>query len=1028
MKFAQFCIKHKVTTIMAYVMIVIFGLLSFSSLPLALMPSIELPVTMVMTTYTGAGPDEIENLITKPIESACASIAGVKTLQSQSAENYSTVVVTFSDGTDMDEALTNIRDKVAQAASMLPEDAATPVVLRMNSDSDPIIQVGLTGADLSNLQKIAENEITPRIDRINGVASVEVIGGYDREVAIYTNAEQMNGYGLTISYISQILSSENIAIPAGNVQNGSQTLSVRTTGEFKSVEDIAQVLIPLPTGGSIRLGDIADISLSQTNQNQIVKIDGKPCVGIAVQKQSGVNTVQVTEKVKKQFKNFEKENPNIKVNILLDQSEYINLSVDSVVKNILFGILLAAIVLFIYLKNIKATTIISISMPVCIISVFLVMIGFKITMNMMSLGGLAMGVGMIVDNSIVVLENIFRYRSDGFNKLDSCIKGTGEVALSICAGTLTTVAVFLPIGFSGGVAGMMFREFSITISALLLSSLFIALTLVPLMCYMLLDSGKSTNWFSNDNKDMADKPLMRKYKKILNFFITKRKFGVLSSLIMVALFSISIFIAGFEMMPYVDGGQINIKIDMPIGTELKQSEQMADRVTNIIYKTLPQTKLLFYSSTEDISMLVDIGSKSERDISVLTAVEKLRQNFADIAGCKITVSASGAMDMSAITSEAVSLTIKGKDYNLLTQTANELVQKISEIPDAVNVKSSANEVVPQVEIKLNPASATRFGLSSATVGQIVRSELSGSTATKLKIGGDEINVSIKGDIRSSKSIDALKAIQIPLQTGGSIPLSAVADVNITLSPQNIMRTDQSRTITITSGSRSQNTVAINQSVSQILSNFNFPQGVSMETGGEIEEMQKSFTTLGKALIVGLVLIYFVLASQFESFIMPIMIMLILPVSLMGSLIGLPLTGNKISMIAFIGVIMLSGTVVNSSIVLVDYINTRRIRGEEKNEAILNACPRRIRPVLMTTLTTILGLIPMLLNKGESSEIMAPMAIVMITGMIISTIVTLFFTPVYYSIIDSISQKFKNRKKPNDKNQNKKENEEILINT
>ena len=1022
MKFAEFCIKHRVTTIMAYVMIVIFGLLGFSSLPLALMPNIELPMAVIMTTYAGAGPEEIENLITKPIESACASVAGMDTLQSQSNENVSTVMVTFADGTNMDEALVDVRDKIAQASAMLPEDASSPMVMKMDINSMPVVQIGLRGADLAQLQQIAEDDLSPSLERIDGVASITISGGYDNEVAIYTYADKMNGYGLSISYISQMLAAENIAIPAGNLQNGSQTLSVRTTGEFESVNDISNVLLPLPTGGSVRLGDIAYVSMQPTEQEQISKIDGEPCVTITVQQQSDVNTVQVAESVKKQIESFTSEIPTLKTTILMDQSDYINLSVDSVVQNILLGVALAAIVLFVFLRDLGATAVISISMPVCIISVFLVMIVTDITVNMMSLGGLAMGVGMIVDNSIVVLENIFRYRADGYSRLDSCIQGTGEVALSISAGTLTTVAVFLPIGLSSGIAGMMFREFSITISALLLASLFIALTLVPLMCYMLLDRSKEERRLINKSGDITDRPLMRKYKSLLNLFITRRKIGVFASIAMVLLFSLSIGVAGFEVIPEVDEGQISVSIDMPVGSELEETSSISDRVADIVVKTVPELKTLSYTAEDGATMSIDIGSKSERDRDVWQIINQLRDDLSDIAGCEISITSSGSMSMSSMSGDSISITLRGDDYDLLTETGDRLVSELSKIPDATNVSSSAGDQVPQVEVTLKPTSAAQYGLTTSSIGQAVRSELAGSTATQLKISGDEINVSVKGDAKSAQSLDALKAVAIPTQRGATVPLSLVADVNVVLAPQNIVRQNQSRTITISGDSRSDDIIAINQSVNAVLAGFELPDGITVESGGEMESMTESFTTLGKALIVGLVLIYFVLASQFESFIMPVIVMMILPVGLMGSLVGLPFTGQKISMIAFIGVIMLSGTVVNSSIVLVDYINTRRGRGESKNEAILNACPRRIRPVLMTTLTTILGLVPMAVGTGESSELMIPMAVVMITGMIISTIVTLFFTPVYYSLIDSISERFKNRKNKNDKNhKNNKDN-------
>lgn len=1012
MKIAAFCIRHRVTTIMIYIMAVVFGIMGFTSLPLALMPDIELPMAIVMTTYPGAGPEEIENLVTKPIEATCATVSGMDELQSQSSENSSFVMITFTDGTDLDEALTDLRDKVDQVKSALPDDASDPTVMKMDINSMPVVMIGLKGADLAQLQQVADDDISPVLERIDGVASITVSGGYDNEVAIQTYADKMNGYGLSISYIGQILAAENVAIPAGSVDNGSQSLSVRTTGEFQSVEDIADVLIPLPTGGSVRLGEVASVSMQPTEQDSIAKIDGEPCVLISVQQQSDANTVDVADRVKAQMDLITQENPTLDWSILMDQSDYINQSVDSAIQNIVLGVILAAIVLLVFLRDLSATVVISISMPVCIIAVFLVMNALDITMNMMSLGGLGLGVGMIVDNSIVVLDNIFRYRADGYSRWDSCTQGAAEVSLSIIAGTLTTVAVFLPIGLSGGMAGMMFKEFSITISALLLASLFIALTLVPLLCYILLDRGKEKRRLTGAQGDIADRPMMRVYKSVLKLFITKRKIGVLVSLGLIVLFILSIGLAGFELTPEMDQGQISVSIEMPVGAELEETAEIADRVADITMDTVPELEMLYYTTSGtsllggSSSLTIDVGSKTERDRSTAEIANELRDNLADIAGCELTVEASSSMSMS---SGGVSISLRGDDYDALTDAGDRLAAEIAALPDAIDVASSAADETPQVDITLKRTSATRYGLNASTIGAAVRSELDGSTATTLKVDGEEIDVSVKGDSRSSSSLDALRAVSIPLSTGGSVPLSAVADVQVVQAPQTITRDNQSRTITVSANSRSDDVVSLNQQVYAILEDFPMPEGVELETGGEMADMAESFSSLGQALIVGLGLIYFILASQFESFIMPVIVMMILPTGLLGSLFGLPMTGHKISMVAFIGVIILAGTVVNSSIVLIDYINTRRGRGEDKNTAILNACPRRVRPVLMTTLTTILGMVPMVVSQGEGSEMMAPMAIVMITGMVVSTIVTLFFTPVYYSLIESLSERFKNRK-------------------
>jgi len=1020
MNIADFCLKHKVTTIMAYVLIVVFGIMGFTSLPLALMPDIELPMAVVYTTYSNAGPQEVENMVTKTIESACASVSGMDEIQSLSSEGSSMVMVTFADGTDMDEAMVDLRGRIDRVKGFLPEDANAPMTMTIDVDAMPVMTVGLKGADLAELQAIAEDDIQPALERIDGVASVDIAGGYENEIAIDTNADRLAGYGLSVSYIAQMLAAENVALPAGEVQSGDQSFSVRADGEFSSVSDIANTLIPLPTGGTVRLSEVADVYVAPKEQTAIAKIGGEPCITISVNKQSDTNTLQVAERAKDALDEVTALQPTLDWSLLMDQSDMINMTVDSVIQNIVFGVLLAAIVLFVFLRDWGATAVISMSMPICIISVFLIMQVFDITMNMMSLGGIAMGVGMIVDNSIVVLENIFHYRSDGCDRFTSCVEGTKEVALSISASTLTTVAVFLPIGLSGGLSGMMFREFCITICSLLLASLLIALTLVPVLCYALLDrGGKHRMRMPDTGHDIADRPLMRKYKGLLAHFITHRKKAIIISGAMIVAFLGSIAIAGVELMPQMDESMVAIGIEMPVGSDLEDVSAMADRAVDIALEQVPEIESIYYSTggasmsttstANSASITVNLVDKSDRDRTSQQVADDLRPYMQDLAGAEISVEASGTMDMSSMTGDAISVTLRGDDYEKLSQTAEQLAGQLAALPGAIEVSSSASEQVPEVEITLNRANASRFGLTAAAIGQAVRGELSGQTATQLKVNGEEITVTVRGDSRAETSIDALKSVMIPTQTGGSVPLSLVANVDTVLAPQSINRLNQSRTVTITGGAADTvSTAEMSQAVQGVLDTFELPDGITYETGGEMEEMINTFTQLAYALVVALGLVYFVLASQFESFVMPVIIMTILPIGLLGSLFTLPLTGNKISMVAFIGVIMLAGTVVNSSIVLIDYMNIRRKRGEDKDTAILNACPRRVRPVLMTTLTTVLGLLPMVFSNGEGAEMMRPMAIVMITGMVVSTIVTLLFTPVYYSLIDSLTQRVRTR--------------------
>lgn len=1022
MKIVTFCIRHRVTTIMACIMVAIFGVLGFSQLPLALLPDIELPMVLMYTTYQ-SGPQEIENLITVPLENACASVAGMDKLQSYSVENMSLVLVTFTDNTNLDTAMTDLRDKINMVKSTMPDDAGDPVMMAMNMDAMPVMVIGLKGSDLASLQSIADDTISPALERIEGVASVDVEGGYKNEIAVETYTEKMEGYGLSLSYIAQILSAENVAIPAGSVDNGANTLSVRTDGEFSSAEDVANCLIPLPKGGSVRLGEVANVYLKPQERSTIARVDGEDCVVLSVNKQSDVNTVTTAKSVQAAMADIAKENPSLNWSVLMDQSDYINQSVNSAITNIILGVLLAALVLFAFLRDWGATMVISVSMPLCIVSVFLLMKVLNITLNMMSLGGVAMGVGMIVDNSIVVLENIFRYRADGYDNYSACTQGTGEVALSIVASTLTTVAVFLPMGLTGGIVGMMFYDFCLTICTLIGMSLVVALTIVPLLSYLLLGRSRKDLKGNAQAMETAKKAkggrLMNWYLKRLEYFITHRKRAMLASLGMIVVFIGIIAVSGFEMMPSMDQSSVSVTVGLPVGTETKEAQHIAEQVVDIAMDTVPEIKDIYYTtgggtlssmtgdnSTSVTLNLVPIG---DRHRSAEEIGNQLRDDLQNVAGADISVSSAGMMDMSQTTGSPIDVTLSGNDYDELKAAADDLKGQISAIPDAINVASSAGDQVPEVDVTLRRDVAAQYGLSAATIGTAVRSQLTGSTATVLKVDGDEIDVVVRGEADAGKSLDALRSMPITTPLGSSIPLNMVANVDVVMAPQTITRENQSRTITITGDSRTDDTVGIAKAVQTVIDGYRAPDSVTVDVAGENSEMMDSFRSLGNALIVALGLVYFVLASQFESFLMPVIIMMILPVSLLGSLSTQMFFGMKISIVSFVGVIMLAGVVVNSSIVLTDYIKTRRLRGEEKNEAILNACPRRVRPVMMTMLTTVLGLLPMAIGFGEGSEMMKPMAIAMITGMLISTIVTLLFTPVYYSILDSFSQHFADKR-------------------
>lgn len=1014
MKFAQTFIKHHVMTILLYILVVVFGFYSFQNLPLALMPSMEVPAAVVYATYPGAGPEDIEQQVTKKLEGAVAGLSGLDTLQSTSSENMAMLVIRFTNDTDMDQAMTDLRDKVSQVKSQLPDDASDPTVMSIDIDSMPVVSVALRGNDLASLQSIAEDEIQPALERLDGVASVDISGGYEQEIAVHTDASRLKGYNLTISSIGQQLGADNIAIPGGDLDNGSQTLAVRTDGEYSSIDDVKNALISLPAGGTVRLSQIADVSMQPKDQDAISKVDGEECIILSVNKQSGSNTAQIAELAKAEFDSLLKSNDSLQWNIVMDQSDYINMTVDNAIQNIWMGVLFAAIVLFLFLRDFGATMAVTIAMPCCILFTFLIMNVLGITLNMMSLGGITLGVGMIVDNSIVVLENIFTYRADGYDRLEACTKGTGEVIGAVIASTLTTVAVFLPIALSGGMAGMMFKEFCITIVALLLSSLIISITLVPLLCYFLLGGTKqqSIKPQGSGATPITEKPLSRAYRSSLNFLITHRWAGVALTVVICIVSVLSVSQAGMELIPEMDEGEVSVTVSMPNGSTMEDTAAIEDRIAAIAVDTIPELEQIYYStgsstsimsSSSGASVTISLVDLDQRDRSSADIAKQLRHDLQDIAGCELTVSTSSTMSMS--TDSDISVELTGDDYDQLAETADDLASQISALPDAINVESSAGEQTPRVAVKINRENASRFGLNAATIGGLVRGELTGSTATTLRMNGEEYDVTVAGDEDVATSLDALRSMQIPTMTGGTVPLSMVADVYTELSPQSIVRKNQKETVTITGESESGDSNAIKAAVDDIVAKYELPDGVEVGEGDTAaSQIAETTGTLMLALAVAILLVYFILATQFNSFSLPIAIMLILPIGLLGSMILLWPTGNHVSMVALLGVIILAGTVVNSSIVLIDYTLQRRQRGEDKNTAILNACPRRVRPVLMTAMTTILGLVPMVCSSGEGSEMMKPMGVVMMTGMVISTIATLFITPVYYSLTDSVASR------------------------
>ena len=1014
MNIPKFCIKHKVTTLMAFIMITVFGVAFTGQLQMSLLPAVEAPAAVVICYYNGANPSDMEQLVTRPLESAVMSVSGVESVRSSSSDGVSQLQVTYVDGTDLDIAATKLREKFDMLS--LPDGAMDPMILNINiSDLLPTAVIGLKGDSLTQVQALAEDTVVPALERVEGVAQVTVSGGVEQQIAVEVDSARAAGYGLSNSYIAQMLTAENLLFPAGDVEYGSQTLTVSTNAKFRSVDDVANLILPLPTGGRVRLNEVANVRLENADPSAIAKVDGTPCVILQVTKQSGGNEVATSKAVVKALEQLQQKNSAVQYTVAYLASDYINMAVNSALNNIFLGVLLAAVVVFLFLRRVGATATISVSMPVCILAVFVLMNAFGITLNMMSLGGIAMGVGMIVDNSIVVLENIYRYAGEGRSRMESCVEGTREVFLSLTASTLTTVAVFVPLSFCGGIAEMIFRDFCLTISFLILSSLVISVTLVPLLCYFLLDDRR----IQRELERQAGKKkhvglggkLMALYQRALGYFVRHLWQGMLVSVGLVVLFVAACASTKAVLMPDMDMGMLSVSISMPTGSGINDTSAILERVSAICMDNVPELDYLYYTAQgESGSVNLVLVDKSKRDRGVDDVANDLRPLLQDIAGCEITISSSDMTSMMSSGSD-ISVDITGTDNATLALIADDLAQQIGQLPDAVDVTSSLARQVPQVTVTMRRDAAAQYGLTAASVGAAVRSELTGSTATTVTIDNKEIDVVIRGSGAAAKSLDALRSMAISTPYGGTVPLSAVAEVNVELAPQTITRVDQSRQVSVTGSSLSGDLTAVTRQVQKILDGYTMPEGYTAQISGAYTDMTENFNDLLLALLVALGLVYFVLASQFESFLMPVIVMMILPVAFGGALFALPLAGRDLSMISLVALIMLAGTVVNASIILVDYIRQRRERGESREEAILHACPLRVRPVLMTTLTTILALVPMALGMTEgASEMMSDMGITMMSGMVISTIITLVFTPVYYSVIDNLSHLFSKKKK------------------
>lgn len=1026
MNLSSLAVKKPVTITMIVLIVVLLGGISLSRLPIDLFPQIEIPVAVVSTSYTGAGPQEIENLITKQIEGVIATVGNIDTVSSISSEGSSVVIAQFNNGTDMDFAALEMREKVDLIKGALPDGATQPMVLKIDPNSTPIIQIAIsTKGDLAGLQSLAEDAFSQRLERLDGVASVSVGSGFVNEIEIEVNQNSLATYGLSLNQISQLLSASNINLPGGNVRKGEQKLAVRVVGEFNSLDEIKKMPITLATGDVISLQDVATVKLNRKDISAISRTNGKDSINISVQKQSGKNTVQVADLINKEIENLRKDYPNVEIDVVLDSSTMIRDSIDTVVNNVLMGSVLAIVILYIFLKNIRTTLIIGTSIPISLIASFILLYFNGITLNMMTLGGLALAVGMLVDSAIVVLENIYRFRSEGYSRQEAAIKGASEVGMAITASTLTTIAVFLPIVFIDGMIGTIFKDFALTVTLSLGASLIVSLTFIPMLSSKILkveaektDGKKRKLEFIYKVFDNISAKMENIYKGLLVKSLKRRKTTIIISIVVFVVSIASLIGVGMEFFPATDEGTISINISMPLGTQIDK----IDGITHIVEEKLTSieeiNKVFTNISSGNVLMGGQAGSNSasisvglvklnERNRSTDEVAEEIRSIVKDIPGAEISVRGTSSTAMMT-SGSPISINIKGSELKVLEEISNDFKDIIESVEGTRETKTSFSEGVPEVEVLINKERAAAYGLTTAQVASAVRGAASGTTATRYKDNGEEIDVVLRsiGDV--TESLSNFEHIDITTPAGINIPLSQIADISVVKSPVSISRENQEKVVTVSSQIIGRDLQSIVADINKELQEYQLPEGYYYSMGGENKEMMEAFSQLALALVLAVILIYMVMAAQFESLIHPFVIMFTIPLAFSGGALALFLTGRAFGVTAFIGVIMLAGIVVNNGIVLIDYINILRNEGKERTEAITIAGPVRLRPILMTTLTTVLGLIPLALGIGEGAELQAPMATVVIGGLVLSTVLTLVFVPVLYTIIDDMSNSFKSK--------------------
>lgn len=1019
MSLASAAVKRPITTTMAVLIVVLLGTVALLQLPIDLLPEVTHPTLTVRTNYPNVGPQEVEDLVTRPMEEAVAAIAGVESIHSSSSEGESSVRIQFAWGTDLDAAAEEVRSRIERVKGQLPEEAETPVVFKFDLAAFPIVFLGVSSSELNPivLREFTEERIERRLERVPGVASVDIRGGLRRQVQVNLDRDRMLALGLSADRVTRMLREENLNRPAGKVEEGNLDVFLRTVGEYRGAEEIGSTVVAVREGVPIYLRDIAEVRDGTEEVTSLVRINRQPGIQLMINKQSGANTVEVADAVLAEVERINEDFRQAKVMPIIDTSGYIRDSMSNVTSNALVGGLLAILVLFFFLRSVRSTLVIATVTPITVAATFALIYLNGYTLNIMTFGGLALGVGMLLDNAVVVLENIFRKREEGLDAETCAIEGTREVAAPLIATTLTTMVVFLPILFMKGMAGVMYRQLAVVVAFSQLASLIAGLTLIPVLAARMLRRGEAhphSRWQAIERfKDWSERSLVwleDHYRRAIEWALANRSTVAVGAAVLFVLSVLVVPRIGSELMPQTDEGEVRINAEMAVGTRLELMDETFRQIEQVVADEVPEMKTMLATiggggwratGGHTGELRITLVDPSERERSSAEVADALRARLSALPGARVRAREGSGLFIVNMAlggdDDGLTVEVRGHDIDTAYALAEQVQRTLSGVPGLSDVRIGRDPGRPERVMRINRDKIARLGLSMDQVAGIIETNVAGSRATVLRQSGREYDIVVRLAEPDRELLADVNQVSLVSAAGESVPLRNVVDVRYAKGPVIIDRKDQERVINVTAGAEAGRDLgSLAEAARAALRQVEVPSGFAIVVGGEYEEQQKASRQLLWALALAVLLVYMVMAAEFEDLLDPFVVMFSVPMAAVGVFFTMWLTGTTFNIQSYIGMILLIGIVTNNAIVLIDYVNLlRRQEGFALREAVLEGGRRRLRPILMTTAATVLGLIPLALGIGQGAEVQASMARVVIGGMTVSTLITLVLVPVVY---------------------------------